>query len=200
MPLQILDFITCLYYRCSFMLEMLGHRRSIRLTGRDYSWPGTYFVTICAAERKCLLGRIEKGEMQENMLGRLVRTHWMEIPSDFPSVELDAFVVMPNHVHGMIHLHRRVAANEEQCTFAEFGKPQTGSIGWLVRSFKARVTREARQALQRPSLTVWQRNYFERVVRSGKEYEDVYRHICNNPRNWDHDWENLAAKAPPRGV
>jgi putative transposase len=138
--------------------------------------------------------------MQENMLGRLVRAHWIEIPSDFPSVELDAFVVMPNHVHGMIHLHRRVATDEEQCTSSEFGELQTGSIGCLVRAFKARVTREARQVLQRPGLTVWQRNYIERVVRSGKEYDDVYRYIYNNPRNWDHDEEDLAAKAPPRGM
>jgi len=176
---------------------MLGHRRSIRLKGRDYSCPGTYFVTVCTAGRTCLLGRIEKGGMQENVLGRLARTHWLDPPSEFPSVELDLFVVMPNHVHGIIHLHRRVAANEEQRTSAEFGKPQTGSIGWLVRAFKARVTREARRALQRPSLTVWQRNYFERVVRSGKEYDHVYRYICDNPRNWDHDEENLGAKAPP---
>jgi putative transposase len=169
------------------MFDNRGHRRSIRLTGRDYSWPGTYFVTICTAGQTCLLGRIEKGRMQENALGQMVRTHWIDIPKEFPSVELDAFVVMPNHVHGMIHLHRRVAANEEQRTSAEFGKPQTGSIGWLVRAFKARVTRQARQALQRPGLTIWQRNYFERVVRTGKEYEDVYRYIYDNPKNWDHD-------------
>jgi putative transposase len=199
-PLQILDFITCFYYRYSVMFDVHGHRRSIRLTGRDYSWPGTYFVTICTAERKCLLGRIEKGGMQENVLGRLVRRRWIDISREFPSVELDAFVVMPNHVHGMIHLHRRVAANEEERTKAEFGKPQTGSIGYLIRAFKARVTREARQTLQKQGLTIWQRNYFERVVRTGKEYEDVYRYICDNPKNWGHDEENLAAKAPPRAM
>src|SRR5882672_12162942 len=108
------------------MYEDLRSRRSIRLKGRDYSWPGTYFVTICTEERKCILGRIEDGVMRENVLGRLARTLWMEIPRQFASVELDAFVVMPSHVHGLIHLHRRVATDEEQFNLAEFGKPKNG--------------------------------------------------------------------------
>jgi REP element-mobilizing transposase RayT len=182
------------------MREGLTHRRSIRLKGRDYSWPDTYFVTICTAERKYLLGRIEDGVMRENVLGRLVRAHWMEIPRKFASTELDVFVVMPNHVHGMISLHRRVAAAEEQYRLAEFGNPQSGSISWIVRAFKATVTREGRRVLSRPELAVWQRNYFERVVRNSKEYEDAYRYISENPRNWDQDEENLAAKASSRGT
>src|ERR1700689_2980832 len=101
------------------MFDIHGHRRTIRLKGRDYSCPGTYFVTVCTAGRTCLLGRIEKGGMQENVLGRLARTHWLNLPSEFTSVELDAFVVMPNHVHGIIHLHRRVAVKEEQRTSAK---------------------------------------------------------------------------------
>jgi REP-associated tyrosine transposase len=180
------------------MFEEPMHRRSIRLKGRDYSWPGTYFVTICTAERKPILGRVEDGVMRENVLGRLVRAHWKELPRKFAATELEAFIVMPNHIHGMISLRRRVAAAEEQCTPAEFGKPQGGSISWIVRAFKATVTREARQVLNKPELTVWQRNYFERVVRNGKEYEDAYRYISENPRNWHQDEENLAAKSPLR--
>ncbi len=169
------------------------HRRSIRLPGRDYSWPGTYFVTICTAERKSLLGRIENGAMRENVLGRLVQTHWMAIPREFASVELDAFTVMPNHLHGLIHLLRRVTADEPQYKPAQFAKPQTASISWIVRAFKARVTREARQVLNRAELKVWQRNYFERVVRSDQEYKEVYRYICENPKNWDRNEENPQA-------
>jgi putative transposase len=175
------------------MYEVQTHRRSIRLIGRDYSWPGTYFVTICTAERKRILGRIEDGAMQENVLGQLVRTHWLSVPREFASVDLDAFVVMPNHLHGLIHLRRRVAAHEEQYKPAQFAKPHTTSIGWIVRAFKARVTREARQVLRRPKLTVWQRNYFERAVRSGQEYKEVYCYICENPKNWSQDEENPQA-------
>jgi putative transposase len=176
------------------MHETQAHRRSIRLIGRDYSWPGTYFVTICTAERKRILGRIEDGAMRENALGQLVHKHWMAIPREFASVELDAFTVMPNHVYGLIHIHRRVTADEPQYKPAQFAKPRTASIAWIVRSFKARVTREARQILKLPELTVWQRNYFERVVRTGQEHEDVYRYICENPKNWNQDEENPYAK------
>jgi putative transposase len=169
------------------------HRRSIRLPGRDYSWPDTYFVTICTTKRKPILGRFENGAMRENVLGRLVRAHWMAIPREFASVELDAFTVMPNHVHGLIRLHRRVTADEPQYKPAQFAKPHTASISWIVRAFKARVTREARQVLRRSEMTVWQRNYFERVVRSGQEYKEVYRYILENPKNWDQDEENPRA-------
>lgn len=166
-------------------------RRSIRLTGRDYSWPGTYFVTICTAGRKCLFGRIEDGVIRENVLGRLVRAHWLAIPERFATVQLDAFVVMPSHVHGIINLHRRVSPREEQFKLAEFGKPLSGSIGWIVRAFKARVAREARVALQKRELTIWQRNYFERVVRNEDEYNAVHQYICENPRNWKTGAANL---------
>jgi putative transposase len=120
----------------------------------------------------------------------------MEIPREFAAAELHVFVVMPNHVHGMFSLHRPVAAAEEQYKPAEFAKPQGGSISWIVRAFKAKVTREARQILRRPEFAVWQRNYFERVVRDANEYEDVYRYIS---RNWNQDEENPSAKPPPRG-
>jgi putative transposase len=177
------------------MSETQRHRRSIRLPGRDYSWPGTYFLTICTAQRKCILGRIENGEMRENILGRLVRTIWEEIPQEFPNVELNAFVVMPNHLHGMIRLHRKVPADEPQQKLAQFAKPPTHSISWIVRTFKARVTRQPRQILRRPQLTVWQGHYFERVVRNADESEDVRRYICENPKNWDRDGDKLSPAA-----
>ena len=179
------------------MLDAPHHRRSIRLPGRDYSWPDTYFITICTVERKPLLGRIENGAMQENLLGKLVRTHWMEIPHQFAAAKLDALVIMPDHLHGMIHLHRRVAPDEQQYKPAQFAKPQTGSVAWIIRAFKARLTREARQILQRPELTVWQRNYFERVVRNADEYNDIHRYIQNNPSNWDQDENNPARPHKP---
>jgi len=179
------------------MSDVQGHRRSIRLPGRDYSWPDTYFITICTAERKPLLGRIENGAMRQNVLGRLVRTNWMKIPREFAAVELDTFVVMPNHVHGIIQLHRRVAPDEPQYRLAQFAKPQLASISWIVRAFKATVTREARQILRRPKLAVWQRNYFERIVRDTHEYKEIHRYIQDNPKNWDQDKDNLAHNHNP---
>ena len=78
------------------------HRRSIRFKGRDYTAPGIYFVTICSADGSNIFGRVNDGTVVENRLGQLVRARWLEIPRHFANVELDAFVVMPNHVHGLI--------------------------------------------------------------------------------------------------
>ena len=142
------------------MLAASHHRKSIRLKGRDYTWPGTYFLTICTIARKPILGRIQDGVMYENQLGRLAKTRWMEIPIHFANVALDAFIVMPNHVHGMIHLHRRVPANEESRKLSEFGKPQSASIATIVGTFKAAVTRDARRMLAKPAIEIWQRNYY----------------------------------------
>jgi putative transposase len=133
-----------------FISSNIHHRRSIRLKGRDYSWPDTYFLTICTYQRRCLLGRIENGVMRENILGRLVRKLWSDIPQHFPTLELDAFVIMPNHVHCLVHLHRRVAPDEPQYKLARFAQPQLDSISWIVRAFKATVTHQARDILQRP--------------------------------------------------
>jgi REP element-mobilizing transposase RayT len=80
------------------------HRRSIRLKDYDYSTPGAYFITICTHQRECLLGEVLNGEMQLNQLGQLASAHWQRLPHHFPTVELDAFVVMPNHVHGILIL------------------------------------------------------------------------------------------------
>jgi putative transposase len=189
---------TICYAPGPIMWDRQRQRRSVRLKGRDYSWPDTYFVTICTAERKCLLGHIENGQMCENILGRLVRREWQQLAIHFPDSELDAFVTMPNHVHGLLHLRRRVAPYEEPYKVAKFAQPQCASVGWMVRTFKAGVTHEARRMLRRPGFSIWQRNYFERVVRDAREYADAYRYICDNPKNWEKDDENRSAKAAGR--
>jgi REP-associated tyrosine transposase len=158
------------------------------------------------------LGRTHEGTMKENRLGRIVRACWMEIPHHFTNVELDAFVVMPNHVHGLIHLKRMLEIPRERNTTTEkghdvscpckspseqnnrrkeaFGKPVVASLATIVRTFKAAVTREARRMLGRPQMEVWQRNYFERVVRDDHEYADTHRYIRENPLRWETDVEN----------
>ena len=92
------------------------HRRSIRLKGHDYTQPGAYFVTICTRDRECLFGHMVNGEMRLNDAGEIARRCWEGIPDHFPSVELDAFVIMPNHVHGIIVIHRRGEASDRGCS------------------------------------------------------------------------------------
>jgi len=170
-----------------------GHH-SIRLKEYDYSAAGFYFVTICASERKCVLGAFHEGQIELSVLGETVRECWLAIPLHFAKVKLHEFVIMPNHLHGIVE----IVAVGAQHAAPLLGKDSDvrnpafvkhGSLGATVRSFKAAVTRKARRELGWNG-DVWQRNYFERVLRHGKEIADAGRYIAENPMMWELDQEN----------
>jgi putative transposase len=152
--------------------EKKFHRRSIRLRRADYSEAGAYFVTICAAGRRDIFGKIDDGRTTLSALGEIVRAFWVQIPAHFPVASLKEFVVMPNHLHGIIGLvvgaRYIVPLDQRARTPEQFQKPVKGSIPTIVRTFKAAVTRRAKKGLGIGSDDVWQRNYFERVLRDGK--------------------------------
>ncbi len=169
-------------------------RRSIRLKGFDYSQAGLYFITICTHNRSCLFGEIQDGAMRLNDTGRIVSECWLEIPRHFPGVQLDAFVVMPNHIHCVVVILPQVGhaiSGQHAAAIGEaFAKPVAGSLATIVRSFKAEVTRRVR-AMQGPAAQqVWQRSYYERVIRTGKEFREVTQYIAENPKVWEFDEEN----------
>ncbi|HBY18700.1 MAG TPA: transposase [Candidatus Marinimicrobia bacterium] len=181
------------------------HRHSIRLPGYDYSQPGAYFVTICTQNRECLFGEIVNGEMILNEYGNRVERCWVEIPHHFSHVALDEFVAMPNHVHGVIVIVENVGArhvgaryvgaryvgarhavpphNSNQC-IEQFGKPVRGSIPTIIRSFKSAVTKQINEIRQTPGMPVWQRNYWEHIIRDEHELNRIRQYIRNNPMNW----------------
>ena len=167
-------------------------RRSIRLKGYDYSQAGGYFVTIVTLWRECLFGEITSGEMQLNALGRIVEECWHAIPEHFPNTDVDVFEVMPNHVHGIILIHdetrRGTIYRAPTPTIEQFGKPTVGSLPTIVRTFKAAVTRRAGQELN--SSNIWQRNYYEHILRDQRDYERIANYIASNPVNWADDEEN----------
>src|SRR5215210_6640299 len=103
------------------------HRRSIRLTGYDYSQAGAYFVTACAQDRACLFGEIVDGQMRLNEAGRMVLAEWNTLPDRFPAVELDEFVVMPNHVHGIITISMGTVGATGAIDPAAVGREPTAS-------------------------------------------------------------------------
>ena len=170
------------------------HRRSIRLRGWDYTRPGTYFVTLCVQNRACLFGNIVNGHMHLNAAGMIVRKCWHDIPDHFPMVELDEYVVMPNHVHGIIAINRMgppVGANNDLPLPERPQQPNTGTsrtLGSVVRGFKIGVTKwfRANTDVQ----TVWQRNYYENIIRTGRDLNRIRRYISDNPRKWNLDCEN----------
>ncbi len=171
-----------------------GHR-SIRLKGRDYSAPGFYFVTICVHNKWCIFGRIIGGRVNLSALGKIARESWIAIPSHFAWGHLHDFVIMPNHVHGIIKIACQAGAQHA----APLHRPsssesfqhaiQPGSLSAIVRSFKAAVTKRARKELSWQG-EIWQRNDYERIVRDGQEFSDASRYIAENPMKWEWDREN----------
>jgi putative transposase len=168
-----------------------GHH-SIRLKNFDYTQPGFYFVTICSHERRCLFGSIQNAAVSLNALGRIVQDSWAQIPKHFPSTTLHNFVVMPNHVHGIIE----IGCQSGRSSAAPLQREATlhvsaGSLAAIVRSFKSAVTKNAHERLQL-SGQVWQRSYFETVVRGEEQLGNARSYIARNPSQWQWDRENLA--------
>lgn len=141
----------------------IHHRRSIRLKGYDYSAAGGYFVTVVTFRRECLFGEIVEGEIKVNALGRIVQECWNETPAHFPNVEIDSFVIMPNHIHGIVFIHENVGATHASPLLPSRG-PSPRSLGAIVGSFKSAVSRRA--GLELDSANIWQRNYYEHIIRN----------------------------------
>lgn len=165
----------------------IHHRKSLRFKHYDYRQNGLYFITICCKNRQCLLGNIVDNEMNLNNLGEMVRECWLKIQNYYPQVNLHPFVIMPNHIHGIIE----IASNENwgecdsplhnQSTFN--GTSQT--IGAMIRGFKAGVTSWARK--NKEHYDIWQRNYYEHIIRNEKSYNQIIEYIENNPILWEQD-------------
>ncbi len=170
---------------------MEHRRRSIRLKGYDYSQVGAYFVTICTRRTSYgsvkLFGNIVDGRMILNDAGHVVRQCWLDIPDHFSNMELDEFVVMPNHVHGIIAIvdtkHFSRPTND---TSRPHGTSKT--IGSAIRGFKIGVTKWMRN--NTGVHDVWQRNYYERIIRDHDEFENIREYISRNPAKWEFDRNN----------
>jgi REP element-mobilizing transposase RayT len=178
------------------------HRQSIRLRGYDYTQAGAYFVTIVVRDRECLLGDIVDEEMRLNDYGRVVAAEWQKIPARFPHMTADASIVMPNHLHGIIVIGDGVGAKHpltipnaplhlsaDASPLRPMGTTP-GSLGAIVQNFKSTSTRQVNALRHTPGLPLWQRNYFERIVRDGHELNRIREYIINNPLKWALDAEN----------
>ncbi len=170
----------------------IHRRRSIRARGYDYTRGGAYFVTIVVQGRLCLFGSVVDEEMVLSDAGRMVRLIWEALVDRFPVVELDGFVVMPKHVHGVIFIREPLAVADATGEGMARGGPMLGEV---VGAFKSVTTLEygigVREKGWRPyDRRLWQRNYFERVVRNERELSLIEEYIANNAVNWESDGEN----------
>lgn len=201
-------------------------RRSIRLKGYDYAQNGLYFITICVQNRVSLFGEIIDGQMHLNALGEIVRKEWENTAIIRKNCSLGAFIIMPNHLHGILSIDYALKENAEIGTF----KSPSQTIGAIIRGFKGATTNQIKQFIREEaekknnnskgkgpletdfsekdspgtgewqfaptgfaptgfalSKSIWQRNYYEHIIRSQKAYTNIKNYIINNPQKWEAD-------------
>ncbi len=162
-----------------------GHRRSIRLPHHDYTAPAVYFITFNTRNRQQLLGKIRDGRMELNAFGRIVLEEWRKIAAVRPNILLDQFVIMPDHVHGILIFKAAAEANAT-------GDPQPkknrtlipGSLGAVIGQLKSISTKRINELRGTPGVSIWQRDYWESIVRGRSDLNRIRRYVRNNPLRW----------------
>jgi REP element-mobilizing transposase RayT len=176
------------------------YRRSLRLKDYDYSQAGAYFVTVCTQNRACLFGEVAGDKISLNEVGQLAEALWRDLPTDFPTIALDTFIVMPNHIHGIVVLPDRtavgaalVAAREDdRARAATRAAPALSDVVGAFKSLFAVRYIQGVKSHQWPPFNrrVWQRNYYEHVVRDETDLVRIRTYIDENPLRWQLDEEN----------
>jgi REP element-mobilizing transposase RayT len=167
------------------------HRRSIRLPAYDYAQPGAYFVTVVTHQRQCLFGEIVDGQAVVNGYGDVVEREWLRSTQIRREIQLDAFVVMPNHIHGIVIIGDHTM-NVGAHGRAPLLRRSPRSLGSFIAGFKSAVTKRINETRGTPGLPVWQRSYYERVIRDEEELNRSRQYIADNPGRWADDPENPA--------
>ena len=179
------------------------NRKSIRLPGFDYSQPGYYFVTVCIHDRtQRLFGDVVNAEMIENEYGGIVRNELMLTEQMRPNIKIDTCVIMPNHIHVIFgvgvgaycntpqhtpqHTPKHTSKHVQSTRKTTFASP-SGTIGAIVRGIKSTSTKQINLLRNSPGIPVWQRNYYERIVRDEKALFAIRNYIRKNPVNWFND-------------
>jgi putative transposase len=157
-------------------------RRSLRLPGYDYSQAGAYFITACTQNRVMLFGEVIDRDVRLSEMGTIVQQTWDDLPTHYHGIDLDAFIVMPNHVHGII-----ILADQSERRHA---------IPEIVRGFKTFSARAVNERAGKQGV-LWQRGYYEHVIRNEKALDRIRAYITNNPARWADDPENVSRAACP---
>ncbi len=154
----------------------------MRLPHYDYSMAGAYFITICTKDKQCLFGRIENGIMLLNDYGKTAEYFLRMLPERYTGIILDEYVVMPNHVHAIII----ITGNDDISPTS----PQPPSLPLILGFYKMNSAKEINRHRQTPGFAVWQRSYYDRIIRNDRELEEIRTYICNNPSKWEYDKDN----------
>jgi len=173
------------------------HRCSIRLKGFDYTQSGAYYITVVTFQRGHRFGEVVNGVMRLNELGQIAHDEWFKTAVLRPYVELfeEEFVVMPNHVHGIVWIHNEPVRAEHRSALTTPAYTATnvapGSLGAIIRAYKSAVTYAVNALQNQRGGVVWQRNYYEHVIRDEKDLQAKRDYILGNPLNWEKDSENI---------
>ena len=171
-------------------------RRAMRLRDYDYRQNGAYLVTLCTHQGACLFGDILDGDMVLNELGTIVQDEWLQTETVRSYIELDAFAVMPNHLHGIILLsdngderasHRSDGDVRAARRAARSTTLQAGSLGAIVAQFKGTITKRSRQLPDCPDMPIWQRNYYDHIIRREAALNHIRAYIDTNAARWFED-------------
>ena len=157
----------------------MQHRHSIRLPGYNYAQDGAYYITLCTSQRARLFGQVVDRQIALSALGCAAEQEWLRTPYVRPNVCLDAFVIMPDHVHAIAV----ILQGADIAATGGFRSP-SHTLGAIVRGFKAAVTRQANMMANTSGLSVWQRNYYEHSVRDEADLNRIRRYIAANPSRW----------------
>nr|WP_202803621.1 transposase [Spirulina subsalsa] len=187
------------------------HRRSIRLPCYDYSQPGAYFITLCTHQKQCWFGQIDDGKMYINQLGKIVQNEWLKSAQMRPNLSLDEWIVMPNHLHGIVWLSELEKKRTNNSSYGNLGKAdyadlspesqkkafrkKANSLGSFIGGFKASVTKQINQFRENTSIPIWQRNYYESIIQDETALNSIREYIQNNPQRWEEDPDHPQCEA-----
>ncbi len=161
----------------------MPNRQSMRLRDYDYTRGGVYFVTICTYRFAHIFGQVVAGSVQLNDLGKLVEQEWQRTAIVRPAVEVDLFVVMPNHLHGLLF----ISENQAVCRPASGAMMRANSLGSIIAQFKSIVTKRSQELVDPPRMPIWKRNYYDHIVRSERALKRIREYIIANPSRWFED-------------
>ena len=169
-------------------MDTAHRRRSIRLPEYDYSQSGAYFITIVAHGKQMLFGEVVMGEMHLNQYGKIIEDVWNALPSRYPEIELGPFVIMPNHIHGIIEIHEVGAIHELPLPSTnEWKQRRKMRIPLVVGYLKMNSAKSINLLRQTPGQPVWQRNYYEHIIRDEQDLQMISDYILANPASWESD-------------
>ncbi|MFU8797209.1 MAG: transposase [Gammaproteobacteria bacterium] len=179
------------------------NRKSVRLKGYDYGCNGAYFITVCTRNREYLFGKVTREHRIElNITGNVALTCWKNLPEHFPPVNLDTFIIMPNHIHGILYITSTPTVGathaspmmmcpsiylspnvENTTTYKNPRGPKRGSVAAIIGAYKSTVSRQS-------GMSIWQRGYYEHIIRDENELNRTREYIINNPAQWGLDQDN----------